>query len=63
MHKLLILLLLSTPFFVNDAVADTHDMNAASEVRDLADELWEFMLENSTYLRLKKVSRLKNSRT
>ena len=54
MHKLLILLLLSTPFFVNDAVADTHDMNAASEVRDLADELWEFMLENSTYLRLQE---------
>ena len=54
MHKLLILLLLSTPFFVNDAVADTHDMNAASEVRDLADELWEFMIENSTYLRLQE---------
>jgi len=52
MNKLLILLLLSTPLFPHeDALADTHDIDAASEVRALADELWEFMLENSTYLR------------
>ena len=55
MHKLLMLLLLLTPLFAHeDALADTHDIDAASEVRALADELWEFMLENSTYLRLQE---------